>query len=61
VALDSNGKPKKALPVRPETEQEQKMYNSALARRELRLMLAGRMVLKDSKELKKLFEADKRN
>ncbi len=57
VALDSNGKPKKCVPLIPETEVEMKMYDSALARRELRLVLAGRLKMHDSKELKKLFEA----
>ncbi|MFM2306253.1 MAG: hypothetical protein RLZZ367_922, partial [Bacteroidota bacterium] len=59
VALDSNGKPKKSIPVVPETEVEKKMYDSALARRELRLVLAGRLKMNDSKELKKLFEEEK--
>ena len=56
VALDSNGKPKKALALLPETEAEKKMFDGALARRELRLVLAGRLKMHDSKELKKLFE-----
>jgi len=56
VALDSNGKPKKVTPVIPETEEEKKMYDGALARRELRLVLAHRMKMNDSMELKKLFE-----
>ncbi len=55
VALDSNGKPKKVIPLTPVTEEEKKMYDSALARRELRLVLAGRAKLHDTKELKKLF------
>jgi acyl-CoA hydrolase len=58
VALDSNGRPKKAHALVPETEEEIKMYASALARRELRLVLAGRLKMNDSKELKKLFEAE---
>lgn len=59
VALDSNGKPRKVTPLIPETEDEKKMYNSALARRELRLFLAGRLKINDSHELKKLFEGAK--
>jgi acyl-CoA hydrolase len=58
VALDSNGRPKKAHTLTPESEEEKKMYASALARRELRLVLAGRLKMNDSKELKKLFEAE---
>jgi len=42
--------------VIPETEEEKKMYDGALARRELRLVLAHRMKMNDSMELKKLFE-----
>ncbi|MBL0310707.1 MAG: acyl-CoA thioesterase [Bacteroidetes bacterium] len=56
VALDSNGRPKKATPLIPETEDEKKMYDSALARRELRLVLAGRLKMDATKELKKMFE-----
>ena len=56
VALDSNGKPKKSMPLIPETETELKMFDSALARRELRLVLAGRLKMSDTKELKRVFE-----
>ncbi len=56
VALDSNGRPKKSVPLLPESEAEQKMFDGALARRELRLVLAGKMKMGDSKELKKSFE-----
>lgn len=55
VALDSNGRPRKATPVIPETEEEKKAYDSALARRELRLVLAGRMKMQDTKELRAYF------
>lgn len=56
VALDSNGKPKTSTPLLPETETEKKMYDSALARRELRLVLAGRMKMIDTKELKTVLD-----
>ena len=56
VALDSNGRPKKAHPLIPETETEIKMFDTAMARRELRLVLAGKLKMIDSKELKKSFE-----
>lgn len=55
VALDSNGKPKTVPEVAPETEEEKKNYESALGRRELRLILAGRIKAQDAEELKKLF------
>ena len=56
VSLDSNGRPRKATTLIPETEQEKKMFDSAMARRELRLVLAGRLKMADSKELRKSFE-----
>ena len=56
VALDSNGRPKKANQLVPETDTEKKMFDSAMARRELRLVLAGKLKMADSKELKKSFE-----
>lgn len=55
VALDSNGKPKEAPKVTPETESEKVQYEGALQRRELRLVLAGRMNPSDAKELQLLF------
>lgn len=56
VALDSNGRPKKSVPLIPETEEEQKQYEGAQRRRELRLVLAGRMKGEDAKELKAMFQ-----
>lgn len=56
VALDSNGKSKKVAEVLPETKDEKEKHHSALRRRELRLILAGRIKPKDASELKKLFE-----
>lgn len=55
VALNSNGKSKKVPDVLPETEEEKEKFKSALRRRELRLILAGRIKPKDANELKKLF------
>lgn len=55
VALDSNGRPKKVPQLIPETEEEVKRHEGALRRRELRLVLAGRMKAEDAKEIKKLF------
>jgi acyl-CoA hydrolase len=56
VALDSNGKPKKCVPLVPETEEEQKRFDGALRRRQLRLVLAGRMKPEDATELKNLLQ-----
>ena len=58
VALDSNGRPKISVPLIPETEQEKKMYDTALARRELRLVLAGKLKMADTKELRRAFETN---
>ncbi|MGB1018818.1 MAG: acyl-CoA thioesterase [Chitinophagales bacterium] len=55
VALDSNGRPTKVPVVSPETEKEKENYDSALRRRELSLILAGRIKPKEAEELKKLF------
>ncbi len=52
VALDANGKPTKVPEVVPETEEEILHYEGAMRRRELRLVLAGKMEAKDAFELK---------
>ncbi len=56
VALDSNGKPKRSVPVVPETAEEQARYDGALRRRQLRLVLAGRMKPEEASELKMLLQ-----
>ena len=56
VALDEeSGKPTKTHPVLPLTEIEQQRYDSAPKRRELRLILSGRMKPEKATELKSLF------
>jgi hypothetical protein len=55
IALDMSGKPKKVPEVTPETEEEKKLYDSALRRRQLRLILGGKMKPGDATELKALF------
>ncbi|TVR78853.1 MAG: acyl-CoA thioesterase [Chitinophagaceae bacterium] len=55
VALDSNMKPTPVPALVPETPNEQKLYEAALRRRELRLVLAGRMKPEDATELKSIF------
>lgn len=56
VALDPNGKPRKVPQLIPETEDELALYNSALRRRQLRLILGGKMKVEDATELKALFK-----
>lgn len=55
VALDPNGKPRKIPELVPETEEEKRRYDGALRRRQLRLILSGRMKPDEATELKKLF------
>lgn len=56
VALDGeNGKPIPAIPVLPLTEIEQQRYDSAIRRRELRLVLSGRMKPEAATEIRNLF------
>lgn len=58
VALDKdNGSPVKVPPVVPLTEMEEQRYAAALRRREVRLVLAGRMKPEEAENLRKLFEA----
>ena len=55
VALDPNGKPRKINPIIAETEEEIKLYEGALRRRQIRLILGGKMKAEDAVELKALF------
>lgn len=55
VALDPNRRPRPVAHVIPETEQEQKLFEGALRRRQLRLILSGKMKPEDADELKALF------
>ncbi|MFN7313918.1 MAG: acyl-CoA thioesterase [Bacteroidota bacterium] len=55
VALDRNGSPVKVPELKPETEEEVKRYEGALRRRQLRLILAGKMKPDEATELKALF------
>jgi len=55
VAVDNMGKPIKVSAVTPETELEQIRYDGALRRKQLSLILSGKMETKDATELKALF------
>ena len=55
VALDPNRRPQQVPPVITETEEEQRLYDSALRRRQVRLILGGKMKPDDASELKALF------
>src|SRR5436190_5695662 len=56
VAVDQLGSPITVPELIPETEEEKKRYDGALRRRQLSLILAGKMQPKDATELKALFE-----
>jgi acyl-CoA hydrolase len=56
VAVDQNGRPIDVPEVEPETAEEQELYAGALRRRQLRLILAGRMNPSDAHELRSIFD-----
>ncbi|HEX5667248.1 MAG TPA: acyl-CoA thioesterase [Chitinophagaceae bacterium] len=58
VALDPNRKPRPVAPVLPVTEEEKKLFDGALRRRQLRLILGGKMKPDDAAELRALFVKD---
>ncbi len=55
VALDEDNRPKPVPQFIPETTEQQRVYDGALRRRQLRLVLAGKMKAHDALELKALF------
>ncbi|MFD0764036.1 acyl-CoA thioesterase [Mucilaginibacter lutimaris] len=55
VALDQNGRTIPVPPMLPETDEEVELYEGALRRRQLRLILGGKMKPDDATELKALF------
>lgn len=55
VALDPTGKPRPVPPVIVDNEEETALYDGALRRRQLRLVLSGKMKSDDATELKALF------
>jgi acyl-CoA hydrolase len=55
VALDPNLKPKEVPQLIPQTEEEIKLFEGALRRRQIRLILGGKMKPDDAVELKALF------
>lgn len=59
VAIDQNGSPLPVPLLQPETELEKKRFEGALRRRQLSLVIAGRMKANDATELKALFIDDK--
>ena len=52
VAVDQNGRPIPVPPLAPETDEERERYEGAARRRELRLILAGRLKLSEAESLR---------
>lgn len=55
VAVDEMGHPVPVPPIDPETDLEKQRYDAALRRKQLSLVLAGKMKPNDATELKALF------
>ena len=55
VAVDETGKPTEVPPLAPETPLERERYAAALRRKQLSLVLAGKMQPSEATELKALF------
>lgn len=56
VAINKEGKTLEIPELIPETEEEKRRFDSALRRRQLSLILAGKMKPSEATELKSLFE-----
>jgi acyl-CoA hydrolase len=59
VAVDQSGRPIDVPEVEPETDEERELYQGALRRRQLRLILGGRMQPHEANELKSIFDIKK--
>lgn len=60
VAVDQNGEPIEVPKLIPESEEEKKRYDGAQRRKELSLILAGKMQANDAVHLKKLFFSEEK-
>ena len=58
VAVDNTGMPVKIPPLKVTTKQEKERYEAALRRKQLSLVLAGKMKADDATELRELFIED---
>lgn len=58
VAVDGYGSPINVPELEPQTEEELKKFEGALRRRQLRLILSGKMKPEDATELRSLFITD---
>ena len=55
VAVDQNGGPIQVPEIIPESDEEKKRHDGALRRKELSLILSGKLKASDAVDLKKLF------
>jgi len=55
VAVDETGRPVEVAPLVPETELEKQRFDAALRRKQLSLVLAGKLKPEEATELKALF------
>ncbi|OYQ43916.1 MULTISPECIES: acyl-CoA thioesterase [Flavobacterium] len=55
VAVDDTGRPVEVPPIKPETELEIQRFEAALRRKQLSLVLAGKMKPSEATELKAIF------
>jgi acyl-CoA hydrolase len=55
VAVDQNGGPIQVPELIPESEEEKSRYDGALRRKQLSLILAGKMKPSEATELRKIF------
>jgi acyl-CoA hydrolase len=58
VAVDDSGRPVEVAPIIPETDLEKQRYDAALRRKQLSLLLAGKIKAHEATELKALFIED---
>ena len=56
VAVDEQGRPMAVPEIKPETQLEKERFAAALRRRQLSLVLAGKLMANDATELKAIFE-----
>ena len=56
VAVDQSGRPIDVPEIETTSEEEKALYDGALRRRQLRLILSGRMKPSEAKELKSIFD-----
>jgi acyl-CoA hydrolase len=56
VAVDQQGQPVEIPELDPETDEEKALFEGALRRRQLRLILAGKLKPSEAKELRSIFD-----